>query len=195
MNIYDFDGTIYPGDSTRDFLFYAVCRNPGLLRFLPGQGMALAAYALGRKTKTQTKEAIYRVFTGFDAEKAAEEFWESRGDRICAWYLAQKQETDVVISASPEFLLRPICRRLGIGCLIASRVNPSNGKCLGENCQGKEKPVRLMQTLGVKKCERFYSDSLSDAPMAALASEAFLVKGQQILPWKENIIRKEEKDG
>ena len=33
--------------------------------------------------------------------------------------------------------------------------------------------------------DKFYSDSLSDTPLAELARAAFLVKGSQILPWPE----------
>ena len=33
---------------------------------------------------------------------------------------------------------------------------------------------------------QWYSDSVSDAPMAALSDRAFLVKGEQTLPWPEN---------
>lgn len=183
MNIYDFDGTIYPGDSTREFLLDALRNHPGLLRYLPGQGMAFLSYALGRKSRQQTKEAVYRMLAGFDAEAAAEAFWEKRADRICSWYLAQKEDTDVIISASPEFLLKPICRRLGIACLIASRVDPKTGICSGENCRGEEKPLRLREVLNVTGCDRFYSDSRSDAPMAAIAKEAYYVNKGQIHPW------------
>ena len=35
MNIYDFDGTLYDGDSTFDFILYSLKKHPSLLRFLP----------------------------------------------------------------------------------------------------------------------------------------------------------------
>ena len=31
MNVYDFDGTIYDGDSTVDFLIYMYRKHPGLM--------------------------------------------------------------------------------------------------------------------------------------------------------------------
>ena len=37
MNVFDFDGTIYSGDSTIDFYFFALKRNVKLLLFLPRQ--------------------------------------------------------------------------------------------------------------------------------------------------------------
>ena len=41
MNVYDFDGTIYDGDSTVDFLIYMYRKHPGLMiPRLPGQCLA-----------------------------------------------------------------------------------------------------------------------------------------------------------
>ena len=56
MNVYDFDETIYSGDSTRDFYFYSIKKNPSLLRFLPKQGWAFLKYMFGIINKTKFKE-------------------------------------------------------------------------------------------------------------------------------------------
>ena len=47
------------------------------------------------------------------------------------WYMKQQKEDDIIISASPDFLLRPICKRLGIHSLNASNVNIYTGKIEG----------------------------------------------------------------
>ena len=39
MNVYDFDKTIYRGDSTKDFYFFLLRRHPVLIRYLPKQIM------------------------------------------------------------------------------------------------------------------------------------------------------------
>ena len=46
MNIYDFDGTLYDGDSTFDFIVFSLKKHPALVRFLPVQGWAAALYVL-----------------------------------------------------------------------------------------------------------------------------------------------------
>ena len=89
----------------------------------------------------------------------------------------------MIISASPEFLLKPICKKLGIKYLIASRVDPSTGMYLGENCYGEEKVRRFKKQFDTKP-EEFYSDSLSDAPMANIAEKAFLVDDDILIPWE-----------
>ena len=184
MNIYDFDGTLYDGDSTFDFLKYSIKKYPKLIRFLPGIGWAGTLYFLKRLEKTNAKERFYRIFTGYDAEGLLEEFWDAHQHKIYHWYPGQQEETDIVISASPEFLLKPICARLGIKTLMASRVDPRTGKYTGLNCWGDEKVRRLEEQTGITSCDKFFSDSYSDTPLANITTEAFLIKKGEILPWK-----------
>ena len=185
MNIYDFDKSLIDGDSTAAFLKFSFRKHPGLVRFLPGMGIAAANYyLLKRGTKTQMKQKFYKVFTGYDPEALLEEFWDRQQKKIFPWYKSQQEETDIVISASPEFLLKPICQRLGIRHLIASRVDPKTGVYTGLNCWGPEKPVRLKEEMGITHCRKFFSDSYSDQPLADIADEAFLIlKDGTIAPW------------
>ena len=185
MNIYDFDGTLYSGDSTVDFLKYSLKRHPGLIRFLPAMGLAaLRHYVFKSIDKTAMKETFYRIFTGCDAEGLLEEFWDNHEKNIFSWYPGKQQTDDIIISASPEFLLKPICARLGIKYLIASRVDSKTGKYTGKNCWGPEKPIRLRDQLGITHCAEFYSDSYSDQPLAEIADKAYIVeKDGSITDW------------
>ena len=185
MNIYDFDGTLYAGDSTVDFILYSLKKHPSLVRFLPGTGLAFALYALKRIDKTEMKQRFYRMLTGYDAEALLEEFWDAHQHKIFCWYPGKQQKADdIVISASPEFLLKPICQRLGIPHLMASRVDSKTGRYTGKNCWGPEKPIRLKEQLGITHCDNFYSDSYSDQPLAEIADHAFIVeKDGTITDW------------
>ena len=184
MNIYDFDGTLYAGDSTMDFLKYSFRKHPALLRFLPAMGIAaLKHYGFKSIDKTAMKQIFYSMFTSYDAEGLLEEFWDKHQHKIFPWYPGQQEETDIIISASPEFLLQPICDRLGIKHLMASRVDPKTGKYTGLNCWGSEKVIRLQAQMGVTHCDKFFSDSHSDQPLADIADEAFLIQKGQIVPW------------
>lgn len=186
MNVYDFDDTIFKGDSTRDFFLFCLARYPRLLLYTPRQALAFVQYGAGRITKKRLKE----LFFGFlprlpSVDAAVHAYWRHRQTRIKAWYLAQRQSTDVVISASPEFLLRPICQSLGVAAVIATRVNPATGCIDGENCRCEEKVARFLAHFPTASVEAFYSDHPSDAPMARLASAAFLVTGSTLAPWPD----------
>ena len=113
-------------------------------------------------------------------------FWDGHIKNVKKWYLDMKREDDVIISASPEFLLAECCRRLGIKHLIASRVDPKTGKYEGLNCYGDEKPKRFDEYFGAERrgeIEAFYSDSYSDVPMAVIAKRAYLVKKHCLNVW------------
>ena len=183
MNIYDFDGTIYSGDSTFDFYFYALGKKPSLVRFWPKQAVAFSLYALKKISKTQMKERFYSFLTGIDAEAMLEDYWDTHEKNIFPYYRDQQREDDIIISASPEFLLKPICKRLGIQYLMASRVDSKTGKYTGKNCWGPEKVIRLKDQMDIDHCDKFFSDSHSDQPLADIADEAFLIEKGKIVPW------------
>lgn len=186
MNVYDFDKTIYDGDSTLDFYFFSLKKSPMLIRFLPIQIIGFIKYMFGMYSKLQFKEKFYSFLKGIkDVDSMVELFWNENQDKIKNWYLKSKEESDVIISASPEFLLNTICRRIGIKHLIASEVNKNTGICEGENCYGEEKVLRFKKYFEKGEIKKFYSDSLSDAPISLMASERYIVTGNNILPWDQ----------
>ncbi len=184
MNVYDFDGTIYNGDSTVDFFMYALKRNPSVLLYLPKQAWGFILYGAKRIDKTKLKEYFFSFLAAINTEDLAESFWNQNQHKILDWYLKQQNEDDIIISASPKFLLQPICNRLGIRYLIASEVDPGNGMFTGENCRGIEKVQRLASEYNVTHIDNFYSDSLSDLPLAKIADKAFLVDKGMVNEWK-----------
>ncbi len=186
MNVYDFDKTIYAGDSTLDFYRYCLKKYPKIIVYLPAQLWAALMYVLGIYNKVRFKEAFYSFLRSLpDVDRVVDAFWLAHEHHIQQWYKQQKQSTDVVISASPEFLLEPVCRRLGIHCVIASKVDKATGKYDGENCEGWHKVERLRATHDACVIDAFYSDSLSDAPLADLATVSYRVDGQTITLWSE----------
>ena len=114
MNVYDFDDTIFRGDSTRAFWAYCLKRAPGLARFLPRQCAAAVRYALGRTAKEAFKEAFFSFLQGVpDADAWAEDFWRTHERRFRPWYLAQKQPDDLVVSRASTARERKRCRVSG----------------------------------------------------------------------------------
>ena len=185
MHVYDFDGTVYAGDSSVDFYFFCLRRQPSLLRYLPTQIGGFLGYAFGRYTKTQCKEKFFAFLGGLsDTAQSTSAFWRKYRRKIKAFYIRQHADTDVVISASPSFLLQEICDTYGVARLIATDADPASGRITGENCSGKEKVRRFFAAFPDAKIERFYSDSYKDAPLAACAEESYLVRGEKLLPWR-----------
>lgn len=184
MNVYDFDGTIYNGDSSVDFYRFSVKKNPLILCCIPKQTWGAVLYCFKRIDKTKLKEYFFSFLSKIDTGEMVDSFWEKHQHKIQKWYLDQRQSDDIVISASPEFLLRPICENIGITRLIASRVDYLNGKFDGSNCSGEEKVTRLMSEYSICQIDNFYSDSVSDQPLANISYKAFLVSKGVVKEWK-----------
>lgn len=186
MNVYDFDGTIYNGDSSVDIYFFLLKRYPKLIAYFPKQMLGIVKYKLHLSSKEEMKEMYFSFLEGVRTDKTfIDDFWKQNQNKIKEWYLNQKRKDDVIISASPEFLLKPICDILGIDNLIATKVELSSGKFLSKNCQGAEKVVRFKDSFSKAEIETFYSDSKSDTYMAKLATKAFLIKKNRIIDWEQ----------
>ncbi|MGM9676174.1 MAG: haloacid dehalogenase-like hydrolase [Butyricicoccus sp.] len=187
MNVYDFDQTIYHGDSTVDFYFYCLRHRPLMVYSWPGTAVAFALYQAKVIDKTRFKQQMYHFLRAVgDTDRLVQDFWRSHLKNIKSWYLDKtRREDDVIISASPEFLLKPACEQLGIKYLMASRVDPHTGIYTGVNCWGEEKVRRFYEKFGKVPIETFYSDSLSDTPLARLADTAWIVRGDALIPWEE----------
>ena len=60
MNVYDFDDTIYRGDSSVDFYIFCLRKNIKLLKYLPKQIKAVILYKLKKIDKNKMKEIFKR---------------------------------------------------------------------------------------------------------------------------------------
>lgn len=60
MNVYDFDNTIYKGDSTAHFYFFCLKRHPSMIKYIPSLAAGFAGYYIFKKgDKTHFKEKMY----------------------------------------------------------------------------------------------------------------------------------------
>ncbi|MDD2483596.1 MAG: HAD-IB family phosphatase [Eubacteriales bacterium] len=185
-NVYDFDKTIYKGDSTADFYFFCFKKHPAIIRELPILIMYATVYLFGRCSKTRFKEKFFRFLRHVECvDDLLLLFWKLNRAKIAGYYYEVHREGDIVISASPEFLLAPICKSLGIENLIASKVDKRTGLYDGENCRAEEKARRLKEELPEATIHEFYSDSLSDAPLARMAEKAYLVRKEERVDWPD----------
>jgi len=184
MNTYDFDKTIFYPDSS--FCFYRYCLHRYPAAIFPTLRESLRAarrYGRGELSAKALKEQLFSFLPKIpDIDSAVADFWRLHEKRIGSWYLRQKRSDDLILSASPRFLLKPICDRLGVE-LIATEMDKYSGKISGENCHDHEKVRRFYQRDPNGHTENFYSDSLSDTPMAEIADYAFLVKKHCLFPW------------
>ena len=184
MNVYDFDKTIFYPDSSAAFILWLGRKYPRLIfKTLPGVISDGIKYYLGKADTTSFKEKLFAFLpyvSDIDVEVC--EFWNKYGSHILSWYLSQSRNDDVVISAGPEFLHKPVAEKLGF-TLIGTRMDKHSGKIDGYNCKGQEKVRRFRNAFPDARVEAFYSDNPADLPMAREAEHAFLLSKGKIKNW------------
>ena len=183
MNVYDFDNTILRGDSSARFFAWCLGHCPRMWLDLPAQAVNGLLFILKIKPKQAFKQRMFGFLRLIDVENAVPAFWRDNLPRVKDWYRQTHRPDDVVISASPEFLIRPACAALGIRAVMGSPVDRATGMYSGLNCHGAEKVRRFREIYPDATIQSFYSDSHSDDPLAAIAEKAWLVKGDRLLPW------------
>ncbi|MBQ9279796.1 MAG: HAD-IB family phosphatase [Clostridia bacterium] len=183
MNVYDFDGTIYNGDSGVDFIKFSYFKKPAfmsvhLLKCLK----YLALYKLKKIDFRTLKEYIFSfVSTMNQLEKLTLEFAQSHKYKVKKYYQDLKAESDLIISASLDFYLIPLCNEIGIQNVICTKYDVKNGKIIGENCKLEEKVKRFEEKYGKDATiDNAYGDSKSDIPMLKRAKNGFMVKGEKL---------------
>lgn len=184
MNVYDFDKTIYKKDSSIELYKYVIRQKPKVFfKCIFKQLGAVALFYVGKISKEEYKEKFFSFLKYVSIEDMLSDFVSKELQYISEWYLKQRKNDDVIISASPEFLVMAFAQKLGIKSVIASNVDYHTGKFNGKNCYGKEKVERFCQIYSLDDIEEFYSDSLSDLPMASIAIKSYKVKGEKIMLW------------
>lgn len=181
---YDFDNTVYRGDSSTHFTFWCLGHFPKTWLHLPAIVFWGTLFGLRICTKTRFKSHLFGYLRHVkDMDKAVADFWKGHRKNLKGWYLKKDHSRDVIISASPEFLLAPVFETLPVQKLMGTPMDKHTGVIHGENCWGPEKVRRLREYAPDFHMLEFYSDSRSDTPLAQVSDKAFLVKGDEILPW------------
>ena len=187
MNVYDFDGTIYPTDCSIDFGFWCMNHHPKMwFTFFPHIIKCFIKYKLGKIPNYRLQRELFKylmLVDDFDVQ--IERFWDKNRKRIAPWYLEQKRSDDLIISASPTCIIEPIANRLGVRCM-ATEFDRKHGVFLNNLMYAKEKS-RYILDHGFPKIDNFYSDSLADTPLALCAEKAYLVsdKATKLSDWPD----------
>ena len=184
MNIYDFDDTIYNGDTNRDILMYGFKKHPFLvLKALKKAKKLQKDYKRGVIEFERVKEAMLSfIFEIKNYPKFINDFVDSHMKNIKPWYLNRRTQNDIIISASYELWIMQFCKRLGIRYVIATKTD-SEGRIIGKNCKGAEKLKRLASVIPNAVIVSAYSDSSCDIPILEAARTAYVVEGDKLITY------------
>lgn len=163
VDLYDYDKTVCPGDTGSAFWLYCLLRRPYILVFLPFQMLGGVCYLLGICEKLSRVCSIHCYMRAINAPKLAERFARRRVKKTYAYFRVRRRDRPTVIcSASPVFLLEPICEALGVEYLLATDVDPQTGVIRSKTCKYDEKVRRLREAHPGFIYDAVYSDSLQN---------------------------------
>ena len=198
LNVYDFDKTIYDGDSSVDFIKFLISKKKKLLFKVPKVLFYLIKYLFKNISKEKLKECFFSVLNSFNnIDELIDEFWRVNEYKIKDFFKNDKSRNIIIASASPYFLLEPIAKKYKVKDLFASPIDKKTGLYNGLNCHGVEK-VRLINNK-YPNCiiETMYSDDKkADKPLLDIAKHSYIVKGNELIDYeiikykKPNIIKK-----
>ncbi len=184
IDIYDFDKTIVPFDSGSRFALYCLLHYPWIIIYLPIVAVAAILMLLKVINFTSFKKTCFMFVPLIPLKKAVNGFWNKYEKEAHKWFFNRKR-TCVVISASPDFLLEEIAKRLSFDYLICPRHSKKSGIIIGENCRDGEKVRRLYEKFSDIQVIDVYSDSIKhDKPIFSLASgQCYQVVDSELVPF------------
>ena len=181
-DVYDFDGTIYDGDSGIDIFFFAIKKYPSIILSFP----KIAWFALLLLLKIIKIEEFKRVVFSFvkkidNVDDFVKEFWQGHEKKLKEfWINKSTHNRDVIISASCYFWLDYIKKVYEVHGLIATEMDITTGEVIGKNCHKDEKVKRFYSEYPKGIVDKMFTDSINDLPLIKEAREGFLIKKNKI---------------
>lgn len=190
--VFDFDGTLTTKDTFIEFIRFSCGKRKFFLGFMLFSPM-IVLMKLKLYPNWKCKQKVYSWFF-----KGKEYSWFKQKGKEFVDEAIKIQRTKIVtelgkfkakgakiyvISASIDDWVRPFCYRLGVDCVLGTRIEfDENGLITGKfstkNCYGQEKVKRLLE-LEPNREEYFlyaYGDSQGDKEMLSFADKGILIK-------------------
>ncbi len=198
MRVFDFDNTIYDGESGLDLFIHFLRKDTkNVVKYIPKFFEGFIKYKKGIITIDEVINEYGAYLKDYcdnfadNMEKEFEHFWDLNEQKIKPFYRSIQRPDDIIVSACPESLLKIMCQRLGITNYICSKVDFSTGE-IQQICYKDTKVSLFKEAYGDCEIDEFYTDSASDLPMINLSRNAYFVDGDDIRLVKKDGIMLEE---
>ena len=180
MKVFDFDNTLYHGESAVDLALYMIRNNRKIILYLPKIFVNLIKYKLCMVEKKKMVAAINDFLRNALRDKneifsAVDGFWEKNRCKLDKAMLKRIEKDDIIITAGPDFLINGIRDLINTDHIISSRIDAEKMKVkylnFGEN---KVKGYKAMY--GDRRIDCFYTDSYNDKALMDISDKVYIVK-------------------
>ncbi len=191
VNVYDFDDTIYKGDSGVEFYLYMLRKkffraSLSILKSLP----VCFLFIFKKRDTKDIKDKLFSFIKYVpNIDDYVKSFWDKNEHKIKKWYLEQKKDSDVIITANYDFLIKEICKRLKIKNLIATEYDFKTYKIKGIHSRGEGKIQLFKERYPNYKMDKTYSDSRKDIPLLRCGHPGYVVKDNDLIIYKEGYFK------
>lgn len=188
MQVFDFDNTLYRGESPIDFVLFLIKKNKKILLWIPKIFFNLIKYKLCILSGEQLESKINDFMKDFlndkdEILKNTKEFWSINYKKLNMETLKEVEPDDVILTASPTFFIDGIKDKIVSKNIIGSEVDFDTRKFVYLNF-GENKVKKYKEIYGDKKVDCFYTDSYNDKFMMEISEKVFLVKKSKIVQIK-----------
>ncbi len=192
--LFDFDGTVYDGDSSIDFFIFCLKKNKKIIKYLPIIFFFSILKFLRLINTKKFKEIFFSFLKDIDnIDSYLKDFSLKNSFKIKQFFkeiCLDKSNSITIITASPEFLVKSFFGNANIN-VIGTDMNKKNGEINGENCKGNVK-LKKMQRETNKRIDEFYSDSFSDYPIVEISDNSFIVNKNNIIKWSNDYFERKK---
>jgi len=183
VNVYDFDNTIYDGESGMDLFKYYIVRYPDLLKLAPKVLAGLVRYKRHKISLQEALDSYIPIIEDFllrleDPEADLRDFWDRHEHKVKPVFLTLFQEDDLVISASPEIELREICGRLGIKNYLGTVIDEETRKLTHVNFR-ENKVKYFREKYPDEQIDILFTDSYNDKWLMDISKSVVMIKGDR----------------
>ena len=191
MRVFDFDNTIYKGESALDFFLYYLKKYPfQVVKYVPEFTKGVIKYKRGKLSIDEALASYSSIFKECCASfenipEEIERFCKKNEHKIKPFYLEMRRPDDVILSASPEIVLNVFLNKIGVKNVIGSKLDIETGE-VHSICYRDNKIGRFKEQYPDTVIDEFYTDSFNDKPFMDISENVYFVKGSKIKKIKEN---------
>lgn len=184
MNVFDFDNTIYRGESAVDLAIFMIKSNKKVILWMPKILWSLFRYKLCLVSRDKMQDSVNAFMSNIlrdknEVRRLTRDFWKKNIHKLDRSITKRIGKDDVIITAGPDFLLDEVKKYLGTENIICSQTDLDR-KCVVYLNFGENKLKKFKERYGDKSIDSFYTDSFNDKALMSISQKVFIVKKGKI---------------
>ena len=184
MNVFDFDNTIYRGESPVDFAFFLLRTHKQVYLYLPSIFYNSVKYKLCLVSREKMEEIFNHYLKTFplsteELNELIAQFWKEHEHKLDPEMLRRIKPDDIILSAGPSILIQGIRHKLNTEHVIATEIDFDAKRVLYYNFR-ENKVKRFHELFGEQRIHKFYTDSYNDRALMDISDRVFLMRKKKM---------------